>query len=127
MKGNYYSPSTTMEQGELLTHPFQNAQKSTTAYIETEVRHTKIPLNTHQCLRVIPFGVIEETLNISIQSQRVNEANFYHSGKEIARWLIKKSEYNKARTELTLLYSFSIRLRLQSFRPSFLSITVHKG
>lgn len=121
MKGNCYSPSTTMEQGELLTHPFQNAQKSNTAYIETEVRHTKIPLNTHQCLRVIPFGVIEETLNISIQNQRVNEANFYHSGKEIARWLIKKSEYNKTRTELTLLYSLFLQHKIEAsvFPPFF--------
>ncbi|MGE7689951.1 hypothetical protein ACQKMI_12180 [Lysinibacillus sp. NPDC097214] len=95
MKGNYYSPSTTLKQGELLTRPFQNAQKSAKAHIETEVKHKKIPPDTHQCLMVIPFGVIEETLAISVQNRRVNEANFYHSGKEIARWLVKKSEYNK--------------------------------
>ncbi|MEB2282940.1 hypothetical protein LAV73_23770 [Lysinibacillus xylanilyticus] len=95
MKGNCYSPSTTMEQGELLTRPFQNAQKSNTAYIETEAKYKKFPPNKHQCIGVIPFGVIDETLNISVQNQRVDEVNFYHSGKEIARWLIKKSEYNK--------------------------------
>jgi len=95
MKGNCYSPSTTSEQGELLTRPLQYAKKSANVHIETEVKHKNIQPNTHQCLRVIPFGVIEETLNISIQNQRVNEATFYHSGKEIARWLVKKSEYNK--------------------------------
>lgn len=97
MKGNCYSPSTTLEQGELLTRPFRNAQKSDKAHIETEVKHKKIPHNIHQCLGVIPFGVTEETLVTSIQ--RVNEINFYHGGKEIARWLIKKCEYNKARTD----------------------------
>lgn len=95
MKDNCYSPSTTMEQGKLLTRPIQNAQKSTTSYIETEAKHKKIPPNTHQCLRVIPFGVMEETSNISTQNQRVNEASFYYSGKDIVRWLVKKSEYNK--------------------------------
>lgn len=121
MKDNGYSPSTTMKQGELLTRPFQNAQKSNTAYIETVAKHKKIPPNTHQCLRVIPFGVMEETPNISIQNQRVNEANFYHSGKEIARWLIKKSEYNKARTEITLLYSLFLQHKIKAsvFPPFF--------
>lgn len=95
MKSNCYSPSTTLEQGELLACPFRNAQKSAKTHIKTEVKHKKIPSNTHQCLGIIPFGVIEETLNISVQNQRVNTVNFYHSGKEIARWLIKKSEYNK--------------------------------
>lgn len=97
MKGNCYSPSTTLEQGELLPRPFRNAQKSTKAHIETEVKHKKIPHNTYQCLGVIPFGVTEETLDTSIQ--KVNEINFYHGGKEIARWLVKKCEYNKAGTD----------------------------
>jgi len=99
MKSNCYSPSTTLEQGELLACPFRNAQKSAKTHIETEVKHKKIPPDTHPCLVVIPFGVTEETLDTSIQKQRVNEINFYHGGKEIARWLVKKCEYNKARTD----------------------------
>ncbi|MFJ6265902.1 hypothetical protein [Lysinibacillus xylanilyticus] len=95
MKGNCYSPSTTLEQGELLACPFQNAQKSAKAHIEADAKHKRFSPNKHQCTRVLPFGVIDETLNISIQNQQVDEVNFYHSGKEIARWLIKKSEYNK--------------------------------
>ncbi|MFB7155837.1 hypothetical protein [Lysinibacillus sp. NPDC056232] len=110
MKSNCYSPSTTVEQGELFACPFQNAQKSAKTHIETEVKHKKIPPNTHQYLRVIPFGVIEETLTISVQNQRVNEANFYHSGKEIARWLVKKSEYNKR--EFTV---FPVPIRKDAF------------
>ncbi|MFJ6208807.1 hypothetical protein [Lysinibacillus sp. NPDC092081] len=95
MKSNCYSPSTTLEQGELLACPFQNAQKSAKTHIEAEAKHKKFSPNKHQCIRVLPFGVIDETLNISVENQRVDEVNFYHSGKEIARWLIKKSEYNK--------------------------------
>ncbi|MEY9977437.1 hypothetical protein [Lysinibacillus sp. RC79] len=95
MKSNCYSPSTTLEQGELLACPFQNAQKSAKAHIEAEAKHRRFSPSKHQCIRVIPFGVIDETLNISVENQRVDEVNFYHSGKEIARWLIKKSEYNK--------------------------------
>ncbi|MFF2176048.1 hypothetical protein ACFVT8_06255 [Lysinibacillus sp. NPDC058147] len=95
MKSNCYSPSTTLEQGELLACPFQNAQKFAKTHIEVEAKHKRISPNKHQCIGVIPFGVIDETLNISVQNQRVDEVNFYHSGKEIARWLIKKSEYNK--------------------------------
>ncbi|MGE7909370.1 hypothetical protein [Lysinibacillus xylanilyticus] len=95
MKGNCYSPSTTLEQGELLACPFQKAQKSAKAHTEADARHKRFSPNKHQCIRVLPFGVIDETLNISVQNQLVDEVNFYHSGKEIARWLIKKSEYNK--------------------------------
>jgi len=95
MKSNCYSPSTTLEQGELLACPFQNAQKSAKAHMEAKAKHKRFSPNKHQCIRVIPFGVIDETLNISVQNQRVDEVNFYHSGREIARWLIKKSEYNK--------------------------------
>ncbi|MED3804166.1 hypothetical protein [Lysinibacillus xylanilyticus] len=95
MKGNCYSPSTTLEQGELLACPFQNAQKSAKAHTEADAKHKRFSPNKHQCIRVLPFGVIDETLNISVQNHQVDEVNFYHSGKEIARWLIKKSEYNK--------------------------------
>jgi len=91
MKGNCYSPSTTLEQGELLARPLQYAQKSAKAHIETEAKHKRFSPDKHHCIGVIPFGVTEETINTSIQ----NEINFYHSGKEIARWLVKKSEYNK--------------------------------
>lgn len=95
MKGNCYSPSTTLEQGELLACPFQNAQKSAKAHTEADAKHKRFSPNKHQCIRVLPFGVIDEILNISVQNHQVDEVNFYHSGKEIARWLIKKSEYNK--------------------------------
>ncbi|GAB0167759.1 hypothetical protein LSPCS325_11960 [Lysinibacillus sp. CTST325] len=95
MKSNCYSPSTTLEQGELLACPFQNAQKSAKAHMEAKAKYKRFSPNKHQYIRVIPFDVIDETLNISVQNQRVDEVNFYHSGKEIARWLIKKSEYNK--------------------------------
>ncbi|MDM5248538.1 MULTISPECIES: hypothetical protein [unclassified Lysinibacillus] len=102
MKSNCYSPSTTLEQGELLASPFRNAQKSAKAHstnTETKAMVKRFSPNKHQCIGVIPFGVTEETLDPSIQKQRSNEINSYHSGKEIARWLIKKSEYNKARTD----------------------------
>jgi len=95
MKGNCYSPSTTLEQGELLACPFQNAQKSVKANgtnIETMAMAKRFSPDKHQCIGVIPFGVTEETLDTSIQKQ----INFNHRGKEIARWLVKKSEYNKA-------------------------------
>jgi hypothetical protein len=95
MKSNCYSPSTTLEQGEFLACPFQNAQKSTKAQTGASAKHKRITLKKHQCIGVIPFGVTEETLDASIQKQSVNMINFYHSGKEVARWLIKKSEYNK--------------------------------
>ncbi|MEX3743880.1 MULTISPECIES: hypothetical protein [Lysinibacillus] len=98
MKSNCYSPSTTLKQGELLASPFQNAQKSAKAHgtnIETKAMRKRFSTDQYQCIGVIPFGVMEETLDTSIQKQRVHEINFYHSGKEIARWLVKKSEYNK--------------------------------
>ncbi|MGE7694584.1 hypothetical protein ACQKNC_10760 [Lysinibacillus sp. NPDC094177] len=97
MKGICYSPSTTLEQGELLARPFQNAQKSAEARknIEAKAKNKRFLPDKHQRIGVIPFGVIEETLNISSQNQSVHQINFYHSGKEIARWLVKKSEYNK--------------------------------
>lgn len=101
MKGNGYSPSTTLVQGDLLACPFQNAQKSAKAHIETKAKHKKFPPDQHQCIGVIPFGVTEDTLDTSIQKQRINEISFYHRGKEIARWLVKKNEYNKARTDQT--------------------------
>ncbi|MGE7943829.1 hypothetical protein [Lysinibacillus sp. RS5] len=98
MKSNCYSPSTTLKQGELLACPFQNAQKSAKTHgtnIENKAMRKRFSTDQYQCIGVIPFGVMEETLDTSTQKQRVHEINFYHSGKEIARWLVKKSEYNK--------------------------------
>ncbi|MDM5233767.1 hypothetical protein [Lysinibacillus pakistanensis] len=100
MKSNFYSPSTPCEQGALLACPFQNAQKSGKAYdttfsTSTEVKHKSFSPNMHFCTGIIPFDVMEKNLNITPQIQRINEIGLYCSGKEIARWLVKKSEYNK--------------------------------
>lgn len=100
MKSNCYSPSTPWEQGALLAGPFQNAQKSgkahdTTFSTSAEKKHKPFSPYTHYCTGIIPFDVMEKTLNITPQKQRINEVNFYCSGKEIARWMVKKSEYNK--------------------------------
>lgn len=100
MKSNCYSPSTPWEQGALLACPFQNAQKSgkeydTTILTSAVIKHKPFSPYTHYCTGIIPFDVMEKTFNITPQIQRINEVSFYCSGKEIARWLVKKSEYNK--------------------------------
>ncbi len=98
MKSTGYSLSTTMAQGELLAfHMTQNSGDHNSEAIQT----VRKPLesfspNKHLCIGVLPFDVMEDTLDKSIQKNRVNEVDFYNSGKEIARWLIKKSEYNKS-------------------------------
>ncbi|MFJ7733426.1 hypothetical protein ACIQXF_16265 [Lysinibacillus sp. NPDC097231] len=99
MKSNGYSPSTTLAQGELLA--FHITQKSTKIHdknsdvIQSVGKHRKFLPYKYLCIRILPFDVIDEALDISFKKQKVNEIDFYHSGQEIARWLIKKSEYNK--------------------------------
>lgn len=102
MKSNFYSPSTLCEQGASLACPFQNAQKSgklgktygSTFSTSNRVKH-KLFFTQHVCTGIIPFDVTEKILNITPQIPRINEMSLYYSGKEIARWLVKKSEYNK--------------------------------
>ncbi|ACA40555.1 hypothetical protein J2D69_12520 [Lysinibacillus sphaericus] len=93
MKSTGYSLSTTKAQGELLT--FSVNQSSETIQTVRKPLESLLP-NKHVSIGVLPFDVMESTLDKSIQKNRVNEVDFYYSGKEIARWLIKKSEYNKS-------------------------------
>ncbi|MGE7093728.1 hypothetical protein ACQKII_20195 [Lysinibacillus sp. NPDC048646] len=103
MKSNGHSPSTALAQGELFT--FCNAQKSAEAQsvnsnlIPDKVKCQSYTPNKHLCIGILPFDVMQETLGISIKKHKVNEVDYYHSGKEIARWFIKKSEYNKPRPD----------------------------
>ncbi|QDQ02914.1 hypothetical protein FOH38_22065 [Lysinibacillus fusiformis] len=98
MKSNGHSPSTALAQGELFA--FHNAQKSAKARntnsngIPNEVKHQRFSPFKHLCIGILPFDV-QENLDISIKKHKVNEIDYYHSDKEIARWIIKKSEYNK--------------------------------
>ncbi|MEA0565772.1 hypothetical protein [Lysinibacillus irui] len=94
MKSIGYSPSTTLAQGELLAfHMTQHLMNDEA--LQTGSKDEKFVPNQHLCIGVLPFDVMVDTLDISIQKDKVHEVDFYQSGKEIARWLIKKSEYNK--------------------------------
>lgn len=97
MKSTGYSLSTTTAQGELLAfHMTQNSVNQSSETIQTVRKPIEsLSPNKHASIGVLPFDVMESTLDKSIQKNRVNEVDFYYSGKEIARWLIKKSEYNK--------------------------------
>ncbi|MGN4125176.1 hypothetical protein ACMGD3_09215 [Lysinibacillus sphaericus] len=103
MKSTGHSPSTASAQEELFA--FRNAQKSAEAHsansnlIPDEVKHQRYSPNKHLCMGILPFDVMQETLGISIKKHKVNEVDYYYSGKEIARWFIKKSEYNKPRLD----------------------------
>ena len=94
MKSTGYSSSTTLAQGELLAfHMTQNSLNGKA--MQTGSKDEKHLPKQHLCFGVLPFDVMVETLDMSILKNKVHEVDFYHSGKEIARWLIKKSEYNK--------------------------------
>jgi len=97
MKSTGYSSSTELAQGELLAfHMTQNSVDNNSEAIQTVSKPLRgFAPNKHLCIGVLPFDVMEDTLDKSIQKNRVNEVDFYYSGKDIARWLIKKSEYNK--------------------------------
>ncbi|WP_155591320.1 hypothetical protein [Lysinibacillus cavernae] len=96
MKSTGYSASTTLAKGELLAfHMTQNSEEKNSEAMQTVSKHERFVPNKHQCIGVLPFDVMEDTQANSIQKTTVSEVDFYHSGKEVARWLIKKSEYNK--------------------------------
>ncbi len=97
MKSIGYSSSTTLAQGELLAfHMTQNTANTHSEAIQSGRKsHEKFPSNNHVCIGVLPFDVLEDIPDISIRKNKVNEVDFYYSGKDIARWFIKKSEYNK--------------------------------
>ena len=97
MKSTGYSSSTTLAQGELLAfHMTQNTANKHSEAIQTGRKlHGKFLSNNPVCIGVLPFDVLENIPDISIQKNKVNEVDFYNSGKDIARWFIKKSEYNK--------------------------------
>lgn len=98
MKSIGYSSSTTLAKGELLAfHMTQHVMNN--EVMQTGSKDEKFVPNQHLCIGVLPFDVLVDTLDISIQKNKVHEVDFYHSGKEIARWLIKKSEYNKQRQD----------------------------
>ncbi|KUF36170.1 MULTISPECIES: hypothetical protein [unclassified Lysinibacillus] len=98
MKSTGYSSSTALAQGELLAfHMTENntANKHLEAKQTVRKPHESLLPNNPLCIGVLPFDVMENTLDITIQKNKVHEVDFYHSGKDIARWFIKKSEYNK--------------------------------
>ncbi|KOY81620.1 hypothetical protein I6G82_08090 [Lysinibacillus macroides] len=97
MKSIGYSSSTTLAQGELLAfHMTQNTTNKQSEAIQTGNKvHRNFPPNNHVCIGVLPFDVLEDIPDISIRKNKVNKVDFYYSGKDIARWFIKKSEYNK--------------------------------
>ncbi|KGR83174.1 MULTISPECIES: hypothetical protein [Lysinibacillus] len=97
MKGTGYSSSTALAQGELLAfHMTQNSMNKHSEAIQSGNKpQGDFPSNNHLCIGVLPFDVLENIPDLSIRKNKVNEVDFYHSGKDIARWLIKKSEYNK--------------------------------
>ena len=97
MKSTGYSSSTALAQGELLAfHMTQNSMNKHSESIQSGSKQQgDFPTNNHFCIGVLPFDVLENIPDISIQKNKVNEVDFYNSGKDIARWFIKKSEYNK--------------------------------
>lgn len=98
MKSTGYSSSTALAQGELLAfHMTQNSMKNkhSESIQSGNKQQGDFPTNNLLCIGVLPFDVLENIPDLSIQKNKVNEVDFYHSGKDIARWLIKKSEYNK--------------------------------
>lgn len=98
MKSIGYSSSTTLAKGELLAfHMTQHVMND--EVMQTGSKDEKFVANQHLCIGVLPFDVLVDTLDISIQKNKEHGVDFYHSGKEIARWLIKKSEYNKPRPD----------------------------
>ncbi|TKI65966.1 hypothetical protein FC756_15650 [Lysinibacillus mangiferihumi] len=113
MKGYGFSPSTTKV---FLKNDKQAKQQSNSVF----VRQLRIPIATnkkstaknlinHQtALKVayfvnMPLAPINDLPN-SIIKNGYTFRNCYHSEKQIARWLVKKSEYNRARHKLHHYY-----------------------
>lgn len=75
MKSIGYSPSTTLAQGELLAfHMTQHLMNDEA--LQTGSKDEKFVPNQHLCIGVLPFDVMVDTLDISIQKTRCMRLTF---------------------------------------------------